>query len=229
MKDIGEMEVTQFRLFAPGRIPYKQICTQHGLERIQQAFAFRETAALPGNIELLFEGGSLAHPERAQVGVNRLQISERRVAIAASGDSPAADQIFEALKKILIALDPSDLFIKSKPVSVRQETTCVATLAFGWEDLFSPSVSKFLHGAFPRAASDKEAEIRLNSVRLRFGFTYEIKDEAISQYGITLAPKSFVIEPQKDTPLSERRYFTGSPTDSKTHLSLVSDFEKLFA
>jgi len=225
MKDVANLESTQFYLFAPGRVPLRSVSTRQGIERIQECFSFREVA-LGSNSELLFEGGLAEHQN---VHFERLQISDRRIVVTVGGDSAAADGTFKALRELIVKDELQGRFATAEPVCFRQETNCSVVLDIEWKLFFNPALCEYLTGPFLGLASDKEADVRLAGANLRFAFSYVVKDERVSQHGIALSPKRFIVEPLANTPLSENRYFTSSPTDSETHLRIVGDVERLLS
>ena len=61
---------------------------------------------------------------------------------------------------------------------------------------------------------------------LSFNVPFEVTDSSVAELNIESYTKSFTIEPRIGVSLKEKRFFTSSPTDSKTHIKLISEFEK---
>lgn len=226
MRDVADLSVTQYYLYAPGRVPFAHLSTRQALDTFRTAFAFREASPLLSGVELVFEGGAAQSPEKGLVTIRRLHIGDRRILLDVAAESATAEAVSALVHAQVAKLDPTDRFASSKPVSVRQETTCTALLDVAWDRFLNPALVQFLEKTFARVASDDEATVTLNTLKLRFLYDYQVQSAAVRQYGITLAPKPLIVEPVVDTPLTEQRYFTTSPTDSATHLKLLADLEK---
>ncbi len=225
MRDIADLEVTQIYLYAAGQIPHKHIQTGNSVDQIRERFGFR--GVMPAGSELLFEGGVIEVPKHGKVPLTRLQLSDRRIVLSVAANSAVAADAFGVIRSMISQMDPGSNFDKAKPITFREETGCVVTLDIDWEGFFNPAVVRFLQGPVTEALSDEEATVSIAHAKYRFTFSYSVKSQAIPQSGIILAPKDFVVEPLANVPLSERRYLTGSPTDSETHLKLVQQLESV--
>lgn len=225
MKDVSDLETTQIYLYAAGQIPFKQILTQESVQGIRSAFGFREPSNVLGANELVFEGGMIDIGPLGKVTLTRVHLGERRIIISVAGSSAVAGGVFDVLCRIISGMEPTRRFDKINPVTVKEETTCVARLDLEWEDFLNPVFVEFLRADVTGAVSSKDAAASLSHAKYRITFSYTPTTTVISESGISLAPKDFVVEPLANSPLSERRYLTSSPTDSETHLRLVEMLE----
>ncbi len=227
MKEVTDIESTQIRLFAPGYIPYRAVSTRQGIERLQDAFGFREVGLAAGGIEIVFEAGLFKTEEQRHVPISRLQISDRRIVVAVASDTPTAGLFLEAVRQVVGSDDFDGRRTQVEPVCVRNETSCAVTLDVSWEEFLSPPLGRFVSQDLRGLLSDREAAVSVIGLNFRLSLGYSVKDERITQYGFTLAAKKLVIEPLANTPLAARRFFTSSPTDSETHLRIVEEIERV--
>ena len=76
-------------------------------------------------------------------------------------------------------------------------------------------------------ASQSNIKAKAYPLRFESKIRFQVNDPSITDHGLTLNPKDFVIEPRTNTPLADRIYSTQSPFDSETHFQLLEEFEAL--
>ncbi len=227
MKNISELKAKQIRIFAPGMIPFVALRTAIGQKSLSALFAWTEVQ-MSSNGELVFSSGTFQQKESAPIIINSLQINERRLILEVLGDTAQADEVYRALLESLLQFDNSGLLKDALPIVVSNETSCVAALDFDWTCLISPRLLEFGR-KLELELSTKSAKAEIIGLRSALVFSFTIQDEAIRENGISLSPKPFIIEPRASIPLSERRYLTSSPTDTKNHMQLLSKLERSLA
>jgi hypothetical protein len=226
MKDISQLVVTQVRIFAPDDLPFRSMLTQEGRDTVVSAFKFSGVTPNASGGEFLFAGGTFRADNTAlPTVVSSLTIGERRVAIEVGGDSLTASQVFRAVAELLKSLQ-GDARPSAEPLILTQTTVCVARLDFDWSALFSEGFVEFASASLVQQASSKYAKARIERASLGVTLNYMIAEPGLSLAGIAVSAKQFYIEPRANVPLSERRYFTTSPTDSETHLGLLRELER---
>ncbi len=174
--------------------------------------------------DLIFSSGTLQRNDLSPILINGVQINERRIILDISDDSERGFEVFAKLVEVLLQFDKSNSLKETSPVVFTQETSCVATLDFDWTSLISQKFLDFgrnLESEF----STTIAKAGIIGLRSALVFAFTIEDQIIRENGVTLSPKGFVVEPRANVPLSERRYLTMSPTDTKTHLHLLGKLE----
>ena len=78
-----------------------------------------------------------------------------------------------------------------------------------------------------KTAAGKKLDVRqLVPKTLSFNVNYEARNSILAELNIGNFAKSLVIEPRIGVSFKEKRFFTASPADSKTHIKLIRDFEK---
>jgi len=224
MKDIQILEVRQVRIFATDTLPFASLINQKVAVAFQERFGWAEaTSPSPGTIR--FDTGRFPTAD-ASTGtvVKAFELSERRIILGVIGDSDAASAAYQGIADFLADKTGQDGW-KTPPLVVTQETHSVATFEFDWTALLAPAFVDYATGEVLKGVSSADGVANLVALKLALEVRYSDLRADLSDYGVTLANKTLTIEPRAGTPLSERRFFTSSPTDSATHLSLLKALE----
>jgi hypothetical protein len=222
MKSVRSMTVTQFRIFEPDLIPYRVIVTPGATSVIEKVMGFRSSGRLQEFDEMVFRDGSFQITEGGPVIViSEMHINERRIILQVEGNSKTADQAYAMLKAIVERF--GERVKDAEPMFFTEETRSVVELEFDWSSLVSPELAA-LANEFVSVPADPLAQQYVKSMSAQIIIGTRI-DKILTESGVVATDKALVIEPRIDVPLSERVYFTRSPTDSETHLALVKDLE----
>ncbi len=230
MKEISELKLKQYRIFAADTLPFVALNTEIGQSLLTKLFSFRSSGKDPQTADWFFEGGTLSKDNDRIIVIETLQLNERRIVIEIVGNTADADYVYSAVKKALShsLFGEGDRWKQAEPVVLTHETSCVVTLDFDWSSLLAPGLSK-LSEIMRAAASHEFAFAKTRGLSLRFRVAFTPLDERVTQHGVVLTDKLFVIEPRQDTPPTDRRYFTASPTETETHIKLLSQLEQMLA
>lgn len=222
MRSVRSMAVTQFRIFPPDLIPFLMIVTPSAANIIQQVMGFRSVGRNAEIAEVIFQEGSFKiSDDKPTIVVTEMRINERRVIIQVEGNSGTANQAYSLLREICSRF--GDRFRDAEPTLLTEETKSVVELEFDWSSLLNPALVAVANDfAAGHAGSLVQQYIKSVSVQVVIGTRIA---EELTEAGIVATDKPLVIEPRTDVPLSERVYFTRSPSDSETHLALIRDLE----
>lgn len=224
MRDIADLIVTQYRIFAPDLIPMRQCSTLVGTNALMGMLAFKSSGINQENGDLTFQGGTLAREAQEPVWIVYFHINERRIIIRVLGSSEDANDVFAVIATALVNLSgrgPSGIL---EPMFITEETMCAVTLGFDWKHLFSESLVAFANETLLSALVTDDAKPFLKAPSLRIHIWYYPSEHLLEQ-GAQVADKVLVIEPRVDRPLTERRYFTMSPVGSSAHSRLLTQLE----
>jgi hypothetical protein len=224
MKDISELKVKQIRIFAADRIPFATLRTALGQKSLAELFSWSEIGANPATGELIYNAGVLQPATGKPIVVDSLQINDRRIVLEVAGETAHAGIVYSGLAELLARYDLGGRWKDAEPVVLVHETSCVVTMDFEWSSLLSAPFLCFTQRMIP-ALSSEAAAANIIGIKCGIIFSYALKDQTIREHGISLSNKPFSVEPRVNTPLSERRYFTSSPTDSDTHMDLLRKLE----
>lgn len=234
MKEITDLAVMELRLFPYDVIPLRSLITASHLKTFTSPFVFKEVEIGEDenhNIQAVkMQKGEFKCRERI-CPVESLIIEKNRIILKTQSDNEIADQFYRAISKSLIEIDPNGRFKGSNYLVKSYQTVCVVTLDLDYMNIFSGETSRFIKSDALKACSTPVkhvAKVRIFPQSLTFSVNYEVTDKALLDAGVAISPKPLTIEPRMGTSLNERRFYTSSPTDSKTHLDLISTFENLF-
>lgn len=226
MKDVSLLRVRQYRIFAPDVIPFLSMARHEVAEALQAGFSFRDVR--PDGGELVFALGGMTRESGRAVDIPEVRIADRKIVVVVEGDSEAADEVFEAVQQQLADHADAPRLAEAEPVVRTEDTTCVCSLDFDWKDLVSQGIARF-QDELTEAASTEFAEARVATWSFRLQVGYLPREDEIRDYGVDLVNKWFVIEPRANRPLSDRIYYSESPTGSATHLRLLETLESFVA
>ena len=220
MKNITSLFSMQWRIYAPGVVPYRFIITPWGTAFLQHYLNFRE-ADWNGEDYVFQDGTFKGDDDNEQIFISAISFNDRRVVVQVRGDRDAANIVVAVLGDALGQLDRD--YPAAVPLLVGEETSCVAQLNFDWTALLSPAMVEQAK-EWAEAASAEDAEKAIKGVSVRF--TLNVKpSQRLTEYGVNLWDQTLTVEPRVDMPLSERTYFTYSPCDSENHLKLLAGLE----
>jgi hypothetical protein len=221
MRDITDLTVTQYRFFSAGTIPYRTLRVASRLQPLLAPFAFSSAMVDPTSDEIVLESGTFE-----SLVIERVHITDRRIVVRVLGSSQAADGFHRVLESALMKASSDEIPAPLKPVLFFQETSCTVTLAVDAMSFLAPPVVRLLGKDLLVSTSSEVAQTAISHLQLKVELAYKPKSDQLDKHKIGLAPKQFVLEPLANTPLSERRFYTSSPTDSDTHARLIEAFER---
>jgi hypothetical protein len=229
VKDVIDVTVSQVRLFAIDCLPFNELRVPVNARKIQETFKFGNVQIDPFGIQVSFANG-IFECRGKSISVLSLSFEQRKIFIQIRGRSPAADAFYSAISKILQSVGKDSKVTKYEPLLKAEETNCISTLEIDFEDLIASSLWKLIQTDIKekfRTPYGNPKSIAFKNVS--FEVKYELLDPRLSEYEVALSNKLFTIEPRAGTPLSEKRFFTSSPTDSETHLAILEEIEKVVA
>ncbi len=234
MKDIRELNVVDILIFPVDYIPLRQLITATNANAITSPFQFKETEIgedQNGNVvSLIMKMGEFGFNGRVYP-VDRLIIERRKITLKIHSDSEIAEKFYLSVCDILRKIDPSGKFDAKMFKIKTSQTSCVVDLDFHFMDLISKQFASFLSGEAVEtlvSAINKKASLRILPKSLSFTIDFTVTDKPLLNDDIKIGPKMLTIEPRVMTNLDDRTFFTLSPTDSKTHISLLAELEKKF-
>ena len=229
MKDIVDLKVTQIRLYPVDVLPISGLLLEKNLAPFRETLRFK-TATRPDEKQEVFAldllGGEIEYEGKVHL-IERLAIGRQRLMVSVFGTSTVADIVYEAVSKILMAVDPDGAFPKTEPYVKVEETSCVVTLDVDFRNFFAPALLQFFDKTVRSRTSSKVAASDVMPFKFSVRVSYDLLDPDLKKVGVQLVDKTLTIEPRIRTRLEERRYYTQSPTDSETHLALLREFEKI--
>lgn len=227
MKNISDLRVIQIRLFPPDVLPLSSLLLEKNLSRFKEKLRFKATSLGENKKEilgLLFYSGEFEHEGKAHL-IEHLQIEQQKIAIAVVGSSAVADLAYGEVRSMLVAMESNGgTFRRAREFVKTEETVCMATLDVDFKSFFNPWVLEFL-GTVQKHTSTEISSSEVVPVNFSAKLSYEILDRNLKKK-FNLVDKKLTIEPRAGTNPDERRYFTKSPTDSETHLSLLRELER---
>lgn len=228
MKDISDLKVTQVRLYPIDSMPLRALAIEKNITPFKTTLRFKSATLGDEKTEILtfaFMNGEFEHQGKVHL-VERLTIDPLRLSLSVFGASSVADALFEEVRKILIAAEPNGSFASTEPYLKVEETSCIATLDVNFQNLFATALLQFLQKTVRRKTSTMIASSKVQPITFSARISYELLNSDLKNAGVQLLDKALTIEPRIRTNLEERRYFTFSPTDSETHLTVLRELEK---
>jgi hypothetical protein len=142
-----------------------------------------------------------------------------------AGTSSEANEVYDTLISSINAVGVDGAKLKV-PLVMSETTQCSATLDFTIDSLLDRSFMRFVNTRVKREATTGQAKGTLSPRAIELEIGYDVKDKAVIENKITLAPKKLVIAAREGSPQEARRYLLSSPFDSDTHFRVFGDLEK---
>ena len=227
MPDVLQIFTVERRLYPPDAIPWALLLIESNVQRLRERYKFKLlTQELGPNAvvaRLSGASGEFSTSNGLQV-IQQLIVEPTVLHAQISGGSDVADGFVGDLIEALSEIGNSRIFTETPEITRTYQTIAIAKLRLPFELLFSDRLRTYLHeDVKPKLVlPEGEPEIRLQS--LSWGVRYKM-DSTDFHY----LPKLITIEPRQGSRPSDTIYYTVSPTDSKTHLELLSKLESRFA
>lgn len=234
MNDISGLTVTTTIIFDIDRIPFSQLCSVTNLQKIFTPYNFKNFEFGEDenkNVTIIYANNGEFQYENKTFPIQILTIEGRRISYRIQADSTVAEAFYLKIHEALGDVDIENRFKGCEALITVTNTTCVVTLGFDFQKVFSSKMNSFINGKATGRCKDQIkgiADVQIIPSSLSFEVKYEMKDKDLKATNVGIQSKKITIEPRLGTNIKERRYFTSSPTDSKTHLELITELEKAF-
>jgi hypothetical protein len=234
MNDVTELNVMERRIFRADLIPFRELITASNLQIFTAPFSFKEAVLGEddGNnvVSVRMKVGEFKHNNKIYP-VDQLIIDRRSIVFQIQGDSETAVIFYKTIAKLLHQIITDRNFQEDGYLIKTTQTTSVVKLDFDYHDIFSKKYMSFITKDAGRAcasAIDEKAKVQIVPRSLAFNVHYTVTDKNLLDHNLRIETKQLVVEPRMGTSLKDRLYYISSPTDSKTHLQLISELEGLF-
>lgn len=229
MKNIADLTVTQVRIYPLDCVPFAELRVPTNATKVKDCFAFGAVQSDPFGAQLIFSSGLFNHRGKS-FNILSMIFESRKITIQLRGPSTVADALYSAVTKVLGSIMSRVGDPKFDPLLKVEETACVATLNLDFKDFVSRSLWRFVQNEGKESLGTKYGRPKSVAFKnLSFEIRYEPVNPQLEEYDVVLANKFLTIEPRVGTPQSERRFFTSSPTDSETHISILEGLEAAVA
>jgi hypothetical protein len=234
MKEITDLSVSELRLFPVDVIPLRALATASNLQKFTTPFLFKTIELAEDenhNIQAVkMQTGEFKLKEKI-VPIEKLVIEQNRIIFKIHSDSEIADLLYRTISNSLVEIDPNMRFKDNNYLIKTSQTVCVVTLDVDCMDIFSEKTNRFINSDALKgcaASVNQMAKVTIVPRSITFNVNCEVTDKKLLDLGVMISTKPLTIEPRVGVSLSKKRFFTASPTDSKTHLGLIAAFENLF-
>ncbi len=226
MKDIVDITVTQVRVYPTDSLPFADLRRADKVKTLKERFHFESVQIDPLGLQMTLNNGTFEHRGKS-LHIVSLTVEQRRVLIQVRGRSPMADAVYSAFSSILANIAGRPKSNKFEPLLKAEETACVVTLDIDFDDLIAPPLLRFIQ-------TEGKAKLRtefgspksVTFKNLSFEVRYAPASPQLEEHDVALSNKLITIQPRLATPLRERRFYTSSPADSETHLTMLEALEK---
>lgn len=222
----------QVTLVRHDEIPLNKVGIKRNADQLQHIFGFQniQVAGLETGEVAYFRGtaGSI-RVEETDYPIMQLKIEERRIILRVGGNTNIANTSYEKLKQFLVKLVDIEPEVFMKPIVIANESEIITQLDFHINEMFDSRFIGFINGELNEVASSELAKTFANLMYLEFEIRYQPENESLMEHNISLAPKSFKIEPRKGTPHKDRMYYCMAPLDTESHIELLKQLEKTFS
>lgn len=226
MAEFIQVATIMRKLFVADALPWPSLVTESNLEALRLRYKFNELAHQANNPAIgippqIFSPKGEFVLDGAPLLIEQFAIQPAILQFQVAGDSDQADRLAADLEDFISQIDPPKGDSERQELTKTYQTIAVVKLSVPFEAIFSDKFSRFLKEIVTPNIQPEKAEAELRLLNLRWSALY--KPETTD---FTYLPKLLAIEPRQGSRLGDLVYYTQSPTDYKTHKSLVEAFEK---
>jgi hypothetical protein len=215
LAEILEVFSSSRRLYAPDSLPWPQLASSSGVERLRERYRF--TGVQPfSTTHLVAQAGEFAIDKRS-IPVQSLVLQPNSVEYQIAGETADGELLYADLVRFIGEIGRFDVTEYAKTF----QTIAIAKLAVSSDQLLSPTMQKYLTEVALPAFEVDQAEPHVQLGNLSWIVSYQTKTT-----DFFYQPRPFTIEPRAGSRLEDRLYYTLSPTDSKSHVRLLEKLEK---
>jgi len=232
MKNITDLTTAETILFPVDTIPFNFLLIFTNLQKLTKTLKFKSIETPEDEnkniLSLTMTTGEFHHNDTIYP-VEKLMIERNRILVAIKADSDVTDNFCQTIIKFLSEIDPYKRIHDTNKKIRTYITNCIVTLDFDHMQLFSPKFRTFIHKNVTKACSSAisdVARVHIEPRNLSFNIVYSHLKKSLVDPDFQISSKLLTIEPRVGTNPRERRFFTSSPTNSKTHIKLLQDLEK---
>lgn len=230
--EIIQTKINQILLMKFDEIPLKKLIQRNFLQGLTELFDLQEAnvAHSPEGVLLIVGERGSYHSNGNNFPIDRLILEERRIQLVGiEGTSNEANNLMVSLKEYLSEVSGVSKPRFLKPVVKAEDSEIIARLEFPYHKLIAPAFLDFVNSEMvDRSSSDiADAELKLN--QLAFSVNYQVMDKSFNDYRISLSRKEFRLEPRKGYPLSDQVYYSKAPLDTDTHITILTELEKVLS
>ena len=234
MKDITELAIAERRIFGPDVLPFSNLRSKTNLSNLSSPFSFKKIDLIEDDnkkiVAIVMHSGEFLHDKKI-FPIEQLAIDQTGITFGMNSDSKIAGKFYQVISDLLNNVSKEKEFNKEIPLVKSTITSCIVTLDFDHKDLFSSKLNSFLAKETSKSCAsvvNNVAKVSIAPRSLSFDVNYAVTDKSLLDRGVSINTKQIAIEPRIGTALKDRRFYTTSPTDSETHLKLLSELEKKF-
>jgi hypothetical protein len=213
--EILEIFSSSRRLYAPDSLPWPQLASSSGVEKLRERYRFGNVQPFT-TTQLIAQGGEFA-AEKRSIPVQNLVLQPNSVEYQIAGKTVDGEAFYTDLVRCIGEIGRFEATEYAKTF----QTVAIAKLAVHFDQLFSPKMLKYLTQAAVPAFEIHQAEPHVQLGSLSWVVSYQTKTTDFFYH-----PRAFTIEPRAGSRVEDRLYYTLSPTDSESHVTLLRQFEK---
>jgi hypothetical protein len=223
MADILQEFTIARRILPPESLPWAQLTLPTVIERFKERYRFEEVGRPEKENEgadaSLVAGNGEFIVDNIPQAVQLFALEPNVVHTQTSGGGEISEALFEDFKNFILEIDPNRK-IASEYIKTYQ-TIAIAQLRVPFDAMLSKKFLTFLESSATTRIGlpDATADISLSSLSFRVTYNTDNKE-----FGYL--PKQLTLEPRSGSKLSDRIYYTQSPTDPATHRILIEEFER---
>jgi hypothetical protein len=225
MAEIIQIFCVVRRLLAPDSFPWPLLILPTNLQTLKERYKFSDVGQQPALAEgtqggVVANAGEFVH-SGSLIPIQQLLIGPNLIQIQAGADDKTSDLFYADLLKWFREIQQSGS--ETKEYAKSFQSIVVARLAVDFAEMLSPKLRKFLKEKVDPALKVRDAEVEMLLQGLSWRVSYTAKNP-----DYMYIPKIFTLEPRSGSKLSDRLYYTASPTDYATHIKLLNEFENAF-
>ncbi len=223
MAEIAQVFTIARCLYSPDSVPWAQLLLPTNIGQLTERYRFNgvrqmEAVGGGGTVQLICTGGQFSSSGTMQA-VQQLIIEANVAQCQVAGNTEDAEAFLGNLEHFFEEVDPAKKGLLNQYTRTYQ-TVAIARLNVPFDAMLSDKMQQYLaENVIPKLQiRDAKAHVKLANLSWQVIYNSEGAD-------YMYLPKVLTIEPRAGSKLSDRIYYTFSPTDFETHKKLLEEFE----
>ena len=234
MEEIKELSVIEHRIYKVDAVPFRQLVTASNLNAFTSLFMFKDTEisedASNNLLSVKMKLGEF-NVDKKIYSIDQLLIDRRSIFFKIQSDSSIAKKFYQNICDVFSQINLHNHFEVDACLIMTSQTTCNVKLDFDFKELLSKTFITYINREASKkltSAIDNKAKVEILPKTLVFNVNFNVTDNNLLENKISIASKPLTIEPRAGTSAKDRIYYTSSPSDTDTHLKILSTLEEAF-
>ncbi len=227
--NIIKMNSSLISLFEFDKIPNLRLINPLVSSQFQNRFKFNAVEIKPNqqNQPIIEYSLGFYGENTDQSVIKRIGIEERKILIELEGRTSQAKGLLEEVCNFLKEI--SSYEGELDPIVQSNESIIITRMDFHASKLVDSKFMEFISRRVTEESNSDKGKAVANVFNVLFRIDYDVFDEKLKDYRITLSRKEFSLGPRDGSPLDEQIFISKAPVSTESHIKLLEEIESIYS